>query len=107
MNGLYSVAAALHAIAESVDDRYGVLLKHGSLEVGFYKPDGIDPRHPHEQNEVYVVQSGDGTFVLGNKRQPFEAGDAIFVPAGVAHRFEDFSNDFAAWVIFYGQEGGD
>lgn len=107
MNGLYSVAAALHAIAESVDDRYGVLLKHGSLEVGFYKPDGIDPQHPHEQNEVYVVQSGDGTFVLGNKRQPFEAGDAIFVPAGVAHRFEDFSNDFAAWVIFYGQEGGD
>ena len=107
MSNQFSVGDALNAIAESVDDRYGVLLKHGSLEVGFYKPDGIDPQHPHEQDEVYVVQSGDGSFVLGNERQPFEAGDALFVPAGVPHRFEEFSDDFAAWVIFYGPEGGD
>ena len=28
-------------------------------------------------------------------------------PARVEHRFEDFSDDFAVWVIFYGPEGGE
>ena len=26
---------------------------------------------------------------------------------GVEHRFEDFSDDFAAWVVFYGPSGGE
>jgi hypothetical protein len=29
------------------------------------------------------------------------------VPAGVEHRFEEFSGDFGTWVIFYGPEGGE
>ena len=36
-----------------------------------------------------------------------ETGEALFVPAGVEHRFEDFTDDFAAWVVFYGPEGGE
>jgi hypothetical protein len=31
----------------------------------------------------------------------------LFVPAGVVHRFEDFSDDLAIWVMFYGPEGGE
>ena len=34
-----------------------------------------------------------------------EAGSVLFVPAGQGHRFEDFSPDFAVWVMFYGPEG--
>jgi hypothetical protein len=34
-------------------------------------------------------------------------GELLFVPAGVVHRFEDFSDDFATWVMFYGPEGGE
>jgi mannose-6-phosphate isomerase-like protein (cupin superfamily) len=37
----------------------------------------------------------------------FRAGDLLFVPAGETHRFETFSGDFTAWVIFYGPEGGE
>jgi mannose-6-phosphate isomerase-like protein (cupin superfamily) len=103
----FTVNSALDAIARSHDDDYGVLLKHGTLEVGFYKPDKIDPQHPHARDEVYVVQSGSGKFVVGDKQQSFVAGDALFVPAGVEHRFVDFSNDFATWVIFYGPNGGE
>jgi len=29
------------------------------------------------------------------------------VAAGVTHRFEEFSDDFGAWVMFYGPEGGE
>lgn len=34
-------------------------------------------------------------------------GDLLFVPAGVVHRFEEFTDDFATWVMFYGPEGGE
>lgn len=102
-----TIEHALQSIAASTDDDYGVLLEHGTLELGYYKPDGVDPQQPHEQDEVYVVQSGSGRFLLGNTEQAFEAGEALFVPAGVEHRFIEFSDDFAAWVIFYGPPGGE
>ena len=35
-----------------------------------------------------------------------EAGDLLFVPAHVEHRFERFSDDFRTWVIFFGPQGG-
>ena len=31
----------------------------------------------------------------------------LFVPAGVEHRFEKFTEDFKTWVIFYGAIGGE
>jgi len=102
-----TVAAALTAVNESADKAYGVLLEHGTLEIGFYRPDLADPQQPHQQDEVYFVQSGSGFFVCGDVRHAFEAGESLFVPAGVTHRFEDFSEDFAAWVVFYGPPGGE
>ena len=107
MSDRYTVSKALELVRRSADERYGVLLARGTLELGYYKPDGTDPQQPHTQDEIYVVQSGSGVFVNGDSRQPFEAGEALFVAAAVEHRFEDFSDDFAAWVIFYGSEGGE
>ena len=37
----------------------------------------------------------------------FGPGDLLFVPAGVVHRFEEFTDDLAVWVVFYGPEGGE
>jgi mannose-6-phosphate isomerase-like protein (cupin superfamily) len=56
---------------------------------------------------VYVVVTGSGTFRNGGVVSPFKAGDFLFVAAGVEHRFEEFSDDFATWVIFFGPEGGE
>jgi len=102
-----TMAAARAAITRSGDERYGILLRRGTLELGCYAPHGNDPQQPHDQDEIYIVQSGSGTFVAGDERQPFETGEALFVPAGVTHHFEDFSDDFHAWVVFYGPEGGE
>jgi uncharacterized protein YjlB len=44
---------------------------------------------------------------VGGQRVPFGPGDALFVAATVEHRFEDFSDDFATWVVFYGPRGGE
>lgn len=107
MHKRMTVAAALSAVRDSSDHRYAVLREHGTLEIGFYKPDKTDPQQPHDRDEVYVVQSGSGEFICGDVRQPFETGEALFVPAGIVHRFEAFTDDFAAWVIFYGPLGGE
>jgi mannose-6-phosphate isomerase-like protein (cupin superfamily) len=107
MNKQFSVDQALEQVAASGDKAYAVLLEHGSLELGYYKPDGVDDQDPHDRDEVYIVASGSGHFVVEGDRQPFGPGDALFVPAFVMHRFEDFTDDFAAWVIFYGRTGGE
>ena len=88
-------------------EAYRLLFEHGSLEVEVYAPRGEDLQTPHSRDEIYVVISGTGTFVNGNERLPFKAGDLLFVPAGIEHRFVDFTDDFATWVMFYGPEGGE
>ena len=102
-----TLAAAKRAIAASADGRYGVLLTHGSMELGAYAPRGRDPQEPHVQDELYVVQSGSGRFRLDGETRPVEPGEVLFVPAGAEHRFEDISEDFVAWVVFWGPPGGE
>ena len=107
MSERISVDKALQAVRASDDGLYGVLLENGSMELGYYKPVGLDEQSPHDQDEIYIVQTGHGTFVCGDERNSFKPGDALFVAAGVEHRFVDFSDDFAAWVVFYGPTGGE
>jgi mannose-6-phosphate isomerase-like protein (cupin superfamily) len=83
------------------------IFAHGSLEVEFYAPQGSDPQQPHGRDEVYFVARGSGVFFDGAARHRVAAGSFLFVAAGQPHRFEDFSADFAVWVIFYGPRGGE
>lgn len=106
MHSRFTAAEALKKISASADQQYGVVLEHASLELGYYKPQGTDTQNPHDRDEIYIVESGSGYFVVESERQPFAAGDALFVPARAVHRFEDFSDDFATWVIFCGPPGG-
>lgn len=87
--------------------RSALLLEHGSMELRWYAPKGEDPQTPHDQDEIYIVASGRGTFLRAGERFPFGPGDALFVQAGVEHRFVGFSEDFAVWVVFYGPAGGE
>ena len=98
---------ALRQLPEGHGEAWRVLFEHGSLELGIYAPRGHDPQQPHTRDEIYVVISGTGYFRNGDQRHAFKPGDLLFVPAGVIHRFEAFSEDLATWVIFYGPEGGE
>ncbi|HTQ31163.1 MAG TPA: cupin domain-containing protein [Opitutaceae bacterium] len=80
---------------------------HGSLAVELYTPVGHDPQKPHTRDEIYFVSRGKGLFFDGRQRHAVEPGSFLFVAAGQIHRFEDFSTDFAVWVVFYGPEGGE
>lgn len=88
-------------------ERFASLLTHGTMRAEVYAPRGSDPQQPHAQDELYVVVTGTGTFRRGEERRSFGPGDLIFVPAGMVHRFEDFSDDLAVWVIFWGPDGGE
>lgn len=98
---------ALDQLPGENGEAWRILFEHGTLEVEIYAPRGHDPQQPHERDEVYVILSGTGFFLNGDERHAFKPGDLLFVPAGVVHRFEDFTDDFATWVIFYGPEGGE
>src|SRR5207237_5423026 len=73
-----------------------------NLALKLYAPRGTDPQTPHTRDEIYIIATGSGEFVRENERINFAPGDVLFAPAGVPHRFENFSDDFATWVLFYG-----
>jgi len=87
--------------------RFHYALRRGTMKLGLYAPRGQDIQGPHKQDELYVIVSGTGGFVKDGERRAFAPHDVLFVEAGAEHRFEDFSADFAAWVIFWGPDGGE
>ena len=101
-----TIADAL-AKLQTQDSPFIELFQHGTLSVELYQPQKVDLQQPHTRDEVYVVFSGHGTFLLDGERMPFQPGDFLFVKAGLDHRFVDFSDDFLVWVFFYGPEGGE
>ena len=86
--------------------RFATAFAHGSLDVEIYAPRGVDPQQPHTRDEVYVVVAGHGKFFCDGETRDFAPGELLFVPAGIEHRFLDFSDDVVTWVLFYGPEGG-
>jgi mannose-6-phosphate isomerase-like protein (cupin superfamily) len=101
------LADALSRLPGPAGERSAAVLRHGSLVVKIYAPRGTDAQQPHTRDEVYVVVSGSGEFVNGEGRHAFAPHDVLFAPAGVEHRFVDFTDDLVVWVIFYGPEGGE
>ena len=98
---------ALKLLPDTIGRRSAGLFGHGTLRIRFYAPRQFDPQEPHDQDEVYVVMSGSGVFHRGEESVGFAAGDVLFVPAGMPHRFASFSDDFTTWVVFYGPTGGE
>jgi mannose-6-phosphate isomerase-like protein (cupin superfamily) len=86
---------------------FAELLRHGTLSVEIFSPRIVDTQKPHDRDELYVVVRGSGDFVHGSRRTAVATGDFLFVPAGVVHRFENFTSDLTLWVAFYGPPGGE
>ncbi len=96
-----SIAGALGAFKGS-SESYKRLLEKADFDVSMYRPDEIDDQAPHARDEIYIVASGTGTFFCSGEQEKFGQGDVFFVAAGVEHRFENFTKEFATWVVFIG-----
>lgn len=104
---VFRIEQAMSQVPTPEGKRFATIFQHGSLLMEIYAPRGTDPQQPHTRDEGYVVTRGQGWFWIDGRRERFGPGDFIFAPAGIPHRFEEFSDDLAVWVIFYGPEGGE
>lgn len=60
--------------------------KHITLNYAVHAPGAEFTPHVHEDSEdVIVVLEGHGEIRSGDQLLPFEAGDVLYVPAGVLH----------------------
>jgi mannose-6-phosphate isomerase-like protein (cupin superfamily) len=100
-----TVDEAMERLPAPDGSRFVEVLAQGSVTVELYAPLGTDAQVPHDRDELYVVVSGTGRFVRGDREVPFGPGDVLFVPAGAPHHFAAFTPDFATWVVFVGPEG--
>lgn len=105
MNGfIVSVTEAIEELKKKPEQNFAMVMKHGTMSVEYFAPDKIDLQQPHLKDELYVIVSGSSEFYRSGEIINCCTGDIIFVPAGMEHRFINFSEDFATWVIFYGEE---
>jgi mannose-6-phosphate isomerase-like protein (cupin superfamily) len=106
-SGRVTLADALAQLPGPNGESFVSVFKHGTLMVEILAPPSKSPLPPHTQDEVYIVAQGTGELVNGESRVPVRLGDFLFVPAGVEHHFENFTDDLIIWIIFYGPEGGE
>jgi mannose-6-phosphate isomerase-like protein (cupin superfamily) len=80
---------------------YEVVHASERLEIGVYVLVAPEPdrQQPHDDDEVYVVLEGSGTLEIGGKEIALREGHAIFVPAGVEHRFVGYEQ-LSVLVLF-------
>lgn len=82
-------------------------LQHGSMSVELFAPRGDDLQEPHDQDELYIVIEGNSSFLRAEETLSVSAGDVLFVPAGLPHRFFDIGPSFMTWAVFWGPTGGE
>jgi mannose-6-phosphate isomerase-like protein (cupin superfamily) len=66
----------------------------------------VDPQKPHQEDEVYYVESGEAMFTAGGRDQAVKPGSIIYVAAGVEHRFHSISSDLKVLVFFSSAKPG-
>lgn len=79
--------------------------RSGGVSLSLFAPRGHDFQTAHDQDEIYVVVAGQGRLQLPDRIVEVGPGDAVQVPSGVPHRFVQFSDDFATWVLFFDATG--
>lgn len=93
----------LDDVAARRDGRpYTEFLRVPDMSAGIYVlPAGAsDPQQPHTEDELYVVLRGRAQLRVGEEDAAVTAGDAIFVAAGVEHRFHAIEEDLSVLVLF-------
>ena len=76
----------------------------GDLEFRFAARPSNGPQVPHARDEIYIVAAGTARYRVEDHVTEVGSGDLLFCAAHVPHGFENNSDDFCVWVVFYGAE---
>ena len=81
---------------------YFELIRVPAMSAGLYvlQPGEPDQQVPHREDELYYIVGGKATIRVGTEDQSVAAGTAVFVPAGVEHRFHSIVAELQVLVIF-------
>ncbi len=71
------------------------------IKLVFFAPRGRDYQTAHDEDEFYFIVRGSGEIVIDGEPSTVKIGDVVFVEARVPHRFENFTDDFATWAVFF------
>lgn len=88
-------------LAES-GHRWLPVLYRATMHLGLYTlpTESQDTQNPHEEDEVYYVLRGRGQMTAGEETTKVEAGDLLYVDAGLQHRFHDIEKELELLVFF-------
>lgn len=75
--------------------------KKENVSLVFFAPRGTDYQTSHAEDEFYFIVRGSGELSIGETHFACAVGDAFFVQANAPHRFENFTDDFATWAVFF------
>jgi mannose-6-phosphate isomerase-like protein (cupin superfamily) len=86
---------------EEAGGGYEIVHESPGLEIGVYVLVAPEPdrQQPHPDDEIYVPLAGTGVLRFDGEDVPVREGEAIFVAAGVAHRFVGYET-LSLLVIF-------
>ena len=75
--------------------------RQNKVSLEFFAPRGTDYQTSHKEDEFYFIVRGSADLIIENERFSCVVGDSFFVPATIMHHFENFTEDFATWVVFF------
>lgn len=96
--------AVARALPLPPDRRSAEAFHDRDVEIRFAGRPSQGPQVPHERDEFYIVVSGSGRYRVEDRVVSVGPGDLLFAAARAPHGFEDITDDFSVWVVFYGAE---
>lgn len=81
---------------------YLEFLRNSDLNCGLYvlPAASTDPQQPHDEDEVYYVIQGSGSFTADGVESNVNPGTILFVKKGIEHRFHSIQEDLVILVFF-------
>jgi mannose-6-phosphate isomerase-like protein (cupin superfamily) len=81
---------------------YLEFLRSQTFELGLYElaAGSEDMQKPHDEDEIYVVLSGHGRFVVDGDDVAVGPGSIVFVEKHAVHRFHSIDEDLSIVVAF-------
>ena len=81
---------------------YSEILRRPGFSMGVYQipVGGTDHQHPHDADEIYLVQRGSATLRVEDADHPVGPGSIVSVDRHVEHGFRDITEDLTVLVLF-------
>ena len=64
-------------------------------------PEGYIPMHEHNEEETYMIISGQGEMTVGGENREVKSGDLVYIPPKTSHSLKNQGVDNMAMMFVY------